>query len=114
MGSANGASFGSRKTSPQNEGILAMNKKILSTEAFSYYWGLGPDRSYQAVAEKFEVSKKVITNLALKENWQKRIAEIERKAQEATDKKMVESLEETFIINVFIRGSHLKQVYTTT
>lgn len=70
-----------------------MNQK-LPADAFSYYWSLGPDRSYQAVAEKYEVSKRAVSKLANRENWQRRIVEIDKKVQESTDQKIAESLEQ--------------------
>lgn len=69
-----------------------MNKKI-PPDAFSYYWSLGPERTYQAVAEKYEVSRRAVTAIATSENWQKRISEIEKKAQDAVDQNLSESLE---------------------
>ena len=70
-----------------------MNKK-LGTDAFAYYWSLGSDRSYQAVADKYGVSKRAVVSVGKAENWQQRIADMERKAHEAVEKKMVETLEQ--------------------
>lgn len=67
--------------------------KKLPPETFSYYVGLGPDRSYQAVAEHFRVSKQAVTKLAVRDNWQQRLEVIERKAQETADQRAVDSLE---------------------
>ena len=61
--------------------------------AFAYYVGLGPSRSYEAVAEHFSASKQGIVNLAQRENWQERIADIERKAQQSVEQQAQESLE---------------------
>ena len=69
-----------------------MAKKI-PPDAFDFYFGLGPQRSYQAVAEKYQVTKRAVTSLAKRENWQKRLLEVETKAREAGDKKKVESLQ---------------------
>lgn len=60
-----------------------MNK--IPPEAFDFYFSLGPGRSYQAVAEKYGVTKKAVTNLAKRENWQQRLADIEAKAREEAD-----------------------------
>lgn len=68
-----------------------MNRKLPS-EAFEFYFALGVKRSYQAVAEKFGVSKKTVVAHALKDGWQKRISEREQKAQAQTEKKAVESI----------------------
>lgn len=70
-----------------------MTRKI-PLDAFTQYWTLGPDRSYQSVADHYGVSKRAITKVALKENWQAKIAELERKAHEAAEEKMVEDLEQ--------------------
>ena len=64
----------------------------IPTDAFDHYFSLGPGRSYQAVADRYSVSKRAVTNLAKRENWQARLAEIEAKAREAADKKNAQSL----------------------
>ena len=53
-----------------------MAKKI-PTDAFDYYFSLGPSRSYQAVAEKYGASKRAVVGVAKRENWQKRLLEVE-------------------------------------
>ncbi len=45
----------------------------LPPDAFSYYAGLGPERSYKAVAKRFRVSKQTVTRRAVRENWQRRM-----------------------------------------
>ena len=62
-------------------------------EAFDFYFSLGPSRSYQAVAEKYGVTKRAVTNRAKREGWQSRLAEIEAKARRQADKKHQEDLE---------------------
>ena len=62
-------------------------------EAFQFYLGLGPDRSYQRVADQFGVSKRAVTKLAIRERWQERVEELERKAREGAEQKALESLE---------------------
>ena len=71
-----------------------MPKKKLPFDAFDFYFSLGPNRSYRAVADKYEVSKTAVANAAEKENWQKRITDCEQKARENVDKKAVETLEQ--------------------
>ena len=56
-------------------------------DAFAHYVSLGPGRSYAAVAEKYDVTKRAVTKLAARENWQQRIHEIERKARRASEEK---------------------------
>ena len=73
----------------------------IPADAFEFYAALGPARSYQAVAEKYAVSKRSVTKFALKEEWQERLQTIEVKAREASDQKAQETLEA-------IRTRHLK------
>ena len=63
-------------------------------DAFEYYFSLGSDRSYQAVADRYGVTKRAITKLAARENWQSRAADLEAQVREATDKKVVETREQ--------------------
>ncbi len=66
--------------------------KKIPPEAFDFYFSLGPGRSYQTVAERFGVSKRAVTNLAKREDWQRRLVEIEAKAREEADKKNAQTL----------------------
>ena len=70
-----------------------MNRKI-PPDAFTFDASLGPKRSYQAVAEHFSVSKRAVTGVADREKWQERLMEIERKARDKADEKVLESLEQ--------------------
>lgn len=70
-----------------------MRSKI-PPQAFSFYLGLGASRSYEAVAKHYSVTKRAITNLAVKENWQEKLVEAERKAREKAEEKALESLED--------------------
>ena len=62
-------------------------------DALEYYLALGPDRSYQKVADHFGVSKRAVTKLAARERWQEKVVELERKARESAEKKALESRE---------------------
>ena len=62
-------------------------------EAFDFYVALGPDRSYQKVADEYGVSKRAVTKLAGREGWQRRLEDLERRSRERSDEKAVESLE---------------------
>lgn len=62
-------------------------------DALEYYLALGPDRSYQKVADHYGVSKRAVTKLAARERWQEKVVELERKARESAEKKALESLE---------------------
>ena len=66
----------------------------LPPEAFSYYVELGPDRSYEAVAQKYGVSKATVVRHAERDRWQERLREAERAAREAANKKAVDTLQE--------------------
>ncbi len=66
----------------------------LPTDAFDVYMSLGPSRSYQAVADHFGVSKRAVTNRATKERWQQRSGELEAKARQGAEQRLVETLEE--------------------
>jgi transposase len=79
-----------------------MNRK-LTADAFEYYFGLGPDRSYQAVAEKYGVSKKTVVAAAKREEWRNRIAERERQATKRVEERAVESL-------TAMKERHLKMI----
>ena len=67
--------------------------KKIPPDAFDFYFSLGPPRSYQAVADKYGVTKRAVTVLAKRENWQTRLTEVEQKAQARTDEKKVDALE---------------------
>ena len=62
-------------------------------DAFQLYFGLGPERSYQQVADRYGVSKRAVTKLATQGRWQERVAELERKAREGAEKKALETME---------------------
>ena len=65
----------------------------IPSDAFEYYVSLGPERSYQKVADHFGVSKRAVTKLAGREQWQHKVVELERKSRERVEKKVLESLE---------------------
>lgn len=68
--------------------------KRLPPDAFDFYFALGSERSYERVAEKYQVSKRAVTSLATREGWQQRILDLEAKARATSDRKKVESIEE--------------------
>lgn len=65
----------------------------LPPEAFEFYFSLGTERSYQAVAEHFGAAKVTVTRLAKEENWQGRLRELEQKARERSEKRIVEEMD---------------------
>ena len=70
-----------------------MNTKI-DSDAFALYYGLGAERSYQAVAKHYGATKRAVVAVAKRERWQQRIVELEREARARTDRKIVETLEQ--------------------
>lgn len=68
-----------------------MNKKI-PADAFSFYFALGPGRSYEAVAEKYGATKRGVADHAKRERWPQRIEELEQRAREQADEKALESV----------------------
>ncbi len=70
-----------------------MPRRKIPPDAFDFYFGLGPGRSYQAVAGEYGVTKRAVTKLAAKERWQDQIAALERKARENSDERKVDALQ---------------------
>lgn len=66
----------------------------IPADAFQYYVGLGPNRSYQAVAQHFGVTKRAVTKRAGKEGWSSRLEAIERKARAKNDEQLVDVVAE--------------------
>ena len=75
----------------------------LPFDSFDYYYGQGPGRSYQSVADHYGVTKRAVTKRAMKERWQPRIAEMESRVRENVNKKAEETLEE-------MTARHMKQL----
>ena len=67
--------------------------KRLPSDAYSYYVELGAERSYEAVAKHFGVSKVTVVNHAAKDRWQERLREAEQKAREEANKRAVDTLQ---------------------
>jgi hypothetical protein len=63
-------------------------------EAFDFYVGLGPSRSYRAVADRYGVSKRAVVKHALREKWAERLREIQEKARAEGDKDLAEEMAE--------------------
>ena len=68
--------------------------KRLPHDAFETYFAQGPERSYQAVADQFGVSKRAVNDRAKAESWQERVIEREQKARTAAERKAEETLEQ--------------------
>jgi hypothetical protein len=69
-------------------------KAKLPLESFDFYVAIGPTRSYEKVAEHYQATKRTVTRHAKKERWAERLAEVERKAREESDKTAVAVLQE--------------------
>ena len=63
-------------------------------DAFAFYVVLGAARSYQAVADRYDVSKRAIVNAASRDKWSERLAAIEKETRELTDAKLAEDMHE--------------------
>lgn len=68
-------------------------KRKIPPEAFAFYLGLGVGRSYSAVAERYNVTKRAVAFKAEKERWQERLEQEERKASTKAEKEAAESIE---------------------
>jgi hypothetical protein len=66
-------------------------KKKIPPDAFAFYLGLGPGRSYQSVADRYTVTKRAVAFRAEKEKWQDRIREEDQKLREKAEKQAAES-----------------------
>lgn len=74
----------------------------IPNHAYEDYLELGTERSYQALADRYGVSKTAVVNRARKERWQERLAELERQARERAEEKAVDEMEK-------VRQRHLKE-----
>jgi len=70
-----------------------MTNKI-PPDAFAMYVSMGLDRSYQRVADAFNVSKRAIVAAASRENWTGRLKQIEERTREKTDERLSDDLAE--------------------
>ncbi len=70
-----------------------MSRKI-PADAFELYVGLGPHRSYQAVADHYGVTKRAITKVAVREGWTERLEKVQREARKESDRKLAEAMGE--------------------
>jgi hypothetical protein len=77
-----------------------MGARKIPADAFEVYVSLGAGRSYTAIADRFQVNKRSVTALAKREDWQGRIAALEKKAKDALDQKAAETIEA-------MKGRHL-------
>ena len=69
-------------------------RRKLPLNAYSFYLSLGQARSYEAVARQYQVSKRAVTNLAVKDGWQKKVAAADEQARAKAAEKAQETIEE--------------------
>jgi len=69
-------------------------KSKIPPDAFDFYVAQGEQRSYQATADHYGVSKCAISKCAQRENWIERLAKIEEGAREISDRKLTETIAE--------------------
>ena len=77
-----------------------MPRKI-ALDAFEVYVAMGEGRSYRLLAERYGVTKRAVTKLAARERWSERLEEIQRKARERADDRLVDRIDE-------MQARHLK------
>ena len=70
-----------------------MTKRI-PDEAFTFYMVLGPDRSYQKVAERFGVSKRAVSKRAQADDWASRAEKIQAESRARQDAGIVDAFDE--------------------
>ncbi len=70
--------------------------------AYEDYLALGTERSYQTLADRYGVSKTAIVKRAKKEQWQSRLADLDRQARKRAEEKAVDEME-------MVRERHLKE-----
>ena len=66
--------------------------RVLPTESYDYWIGLGPDRTLTAVATKYGVHDRTVAKRSATEDWPGRLTIIERKARDKLDKAHVETI----------------------
>jgi len=70
-----------------------MSAKI-PDDAFDFYVALGPARSYQAVADRYGVTKRAVVKHAAKERWTERLGEVQEAARLQSDKDLANEVVE--------------------
>ena len=79
-----------------------MNRKI-PPGAFEHYYGLGPGRSYQAVADEYGVTKQAVGKIAKREGWAERVRGIDADSKKKVDQQLAETVED-------MNSRHLKML----
>ena len=71
-----------------------MSHRKIPEDAFTYYFSLGLARSYAEVAKRYGVTKRAVVSFAVRDRWQDRLKEIERKSRERGDARASEGVDE--------------------
>lgn len=69
-----------------------MGRKI-PDDAYEDYLALGTERSYQALAERYGVSKTAIVQRAKREGWQERIENLQRESQKRAESQVLDEMD---------------------
>jgi len=69
-----------------------MGRKI-PDDAYEDYLAMGTERSYQALAERYGVSKTAIVQRAKKEGWQERIENLQRESQQRAENQVLDEMD---------------------
>jgi hypothetical protein len=64
----------------------------MPTDSFERFMGLGPNRTYQKLADVLGVSKRSVVRRARRDGWQARIARIQVDAQVKVDAKLADDV----------------------
>ena len=70
-----------------------MPQRKIPQDALLYYIALGSSRSYDLVAKEFGVSKRAVVDHAVRERWQDRVAELERRARGNVNTRAADTVE---------------------
>jgi len=65
----------------------------LPIDAFAQFVAMGPQRSYAALARQLGVTKRSVSRLAVRDQWQERLDKIESDARIQLDAKLAESIQ---------------------
>ena len=84
----------------------------LPKKAFEFYVGLGDERTYAKVGERYGVAVRTVTRLARDDNWRLRLRDIEQRARRVTNRRLlnekIAALENEVPIHNFVKASALK------
>ncbi len=94
-----------------------MPQRKIPQDALLYYIALGSSRSYDQVAKEFGVSKRAVVDHAVRERWQDRVAELERRARGNVNTRAgdtVEAMNDRHLTLIKLMQSKAVEVLRTT